>query len=286
MKYLVFGANGSIGSLLLNRLKENGNNVFPINRVFDVEKIKSFLDGDQRSCFVIASGWAPPRAMKGDELIKGNILYQKKIVELAQLLKPKGLINLSTVSVYGSVKSSVLTEREPINNPTFYGLSKLIGEKIVSEIKDDLFIVNLRLPGVLGKNVQNSWLFRAMVKLKKHETLLIHSPNSLFNNVIHTSELIRFIKYVVKSNFSFESGLAVNFSASKPVVFGKVIEFIRERFDSNSVILTEKGGTSFYVATRVLSDKFSYYARDTFEQVKLAIDEIKCMDVEGKTQWP
>ena len=282
MKYLVFGGNGSIGSLLLSKLKEDGDTVFSINRAFDLEKIKSFLDGDGRSCFVIASGWAPPRLMKSDELVKGNILYQKKIVELAQILKPQGLINLSTVSVYGTVRSSVLSEREPINNPTFYGLSKLIGEKIISEIKDDSFTINLRLPGVLGRNVENSWLFKAMIKLKKGENLCIHSPKSLFNNVIHGSELVRFIKHLVGCNFNFKSGMAVNFSASKPVIFGEIIEFIKEQFNSQSVISTEKSGPSFYVATTALNDCFRFNAKDTVKQVKTAVDEIKCMDIGGK----
>ena len=81
-----------------------------------------------------------------------------------------------------------------------------------------------------------------MIKLRRYETA-IHSL--MHCSIILFIHLFRFIKHLVNSNFNFNSGMALNLSASKPILFGKIIEYIRERLNSQSVIVTKEGGNRF-----------------------------------------
>ena len=86
--------------------------------------------------------------------------YLKKCIfslqswKTAQLLKPKVIFFTSSREVYGEILTKVLTEKNKIKNPKFYGQSKYMAEQILSGFCKT---ISLRLPSVLGKGT-HGWI--------------------------------------------------------------------------------------------------------------------------------
>ena len=84
-----------------------------------------------------------------ENFINSNILGFKNILEFAKNLKQKKFF-ISTLNVYGDIKTKVLTEQNPIINPDFLGVSKILMEKILE--KEKINYLNIRLPELLLSN--------------------------------------------------------------------------------------------------------------------------------------
>ena len=133
MKSLVIGANGFLGSNLINKLIDKGHKVTgvfnqnksrvnPLAITVSFEDIKK-LDAQEFDFIFYASG---SFSSSYDQLIKINCLDLKMISDYFNTAK---LIYISSINVYGDV-SETIREDTSFNNPNTYGLSKIAGEFI------------------------------------------------------------------------------------------------------------------------------------------------------------
>ena len=136
MNILVTGGEGFIGKKLVNKLEKEGHNVISLDKTESADIIADLssenfffeaIDWDIDYIFHLAAQSGGYYSLK-DPYTDGkwNCLGTINVVKLAQKLKVKKLIYVSSMAIYGNEKlSSSITKPNPIS---FYGVSKLTGE--------------------------------------------------------------------------------------------------------------------------------------------------------------
>ncbi len=196
---------------------------------------------------IISSGWAPPRPSIALKLTEGNILYPINLLSRLDRIFFKHVIYLSTISVYGTVKESVITESTPYMDPSLYGASKLIGEKIFLESEKFSNVFVLRLPGVIGPGVKNAWIHKTFERICNSEDIELVSVNSNFNNVVSTYDIANFIIHISLKDFSGPVKEVFNFCSSSPVSIREVINSMVKNLNSRSVVREISAEESFSI---------------------------------------
>src|SRR5207248_1320682 len=91
------------------------------------------------------------------------------------------------------VEDPVVDETTPITDPDIYGLTKLIGEKLVGDPTATFRSIAIRLPGVVGPGSVRNWLTNVVAAAKEGREIDIYNPTASFNNAIHVADLARFV---------------------------------------------------------------------------------------------
>ena len=246
---LITGANGVVGSDLVKFFSKS-TKVFAIYRTSNIinrnlknkniiwinHDLKNKLKFKIKPKVIIhcAVTHALSRKNSYENFINSNILGFKNILEFAKKSKTKKIFHLSTLNVYGDIKTKVLTEQNPIINPDFLGVSKILMEKILE--KEKINYLNIRLPGVVGYQINDPrrpWLCKIENNLMLNNKVEIFNSYKLFNNIIDTVEIYNFINFLKKS--SFKNGI-LNFSASRPIKLKDIINYSKEKLNSKSKI--------------------------------------------------
>lgn len=115
-------------------------------------------------------------------LIRNNIITGYNLINFAKENLIFKFINLSTISIYGSIITAVLDESSPITNPTSYGYSKRASELQLAQYENSIGSVSLRLPGVVGKRSSLNWLTHIAQRFSQNKFISIYNPESPFNN--------------------------------------------------------------------------------------------------------
>ena len=82
------------------------------------------------------------------DFIDSNLLGLKNILDFAKKSKVKKFFHLSSLNIYGDIKTKVLKETNPFITPDLLGASKIMMEKFIENQSIDY--LNIRLPGVVG----------------------------------------------------------------------------------------------------------------------------------------
>ncbi|MDA9794578.1 NAD-dependent epimerase/dehydratase family protein, partial [Candidatus Pelagibacter sp.] len=114
----------------------------------------------------------------------------------------KFLIHISSCSVYEGLKKNIISDKEKNLNPkSFYAKSKLLGDQIIlnhSQKKYFSFHI-IRLPQVLGNNLENSSLIKLKKIFKFNLAFLLLSSNYFYNYIL-INDLKFFIIKLLKEN--------------------------------------------------------------------------------------
>ena len=137
MNILVTGGEGFIGKKLVNRLIKEGHNVTSLDSkptadiVVDLSKENFFFDAldlDIDYIFHLAAQPGGYFSLKNPHIDgQWNCLGTINVVKLAQKLKVKKLVYISSMAIYGN--QELASEEYSKHNPiSFYGVSKFTGE--------------------------------------------------------------------------------------------------------------------------------------------------------------
>ena len=274
MSILISGANGHIGGDLTDLLSKNFK-IFAIYRKknkllnknkriiwikFDLSKeiIKKKIP---KSKFIIHCAVDQKFLKKNKrKYISNNLKILNNIIKYAQRNNVKLIINLSSVDVYGSVNKKTLDENYLPKNLNTYGILKLSSEKILK--KNKINFINLRLPGVLclpdKKKLVRPWLNQIICKIQKNENISVHSLEGKFNNITSTVELSRFINFIIKRKIYIRD--TFNFASSKPILLKNLIDLIKNKLNSKSVIKEDKDyqKKAFSISVKKIEKKLQY----------------------------
>lgn len=274
MSILISGANGHIGGDLTDLLSKNFK-IFAIYRKknkllnknkriiwikFDLSKeiIKKKIP---KSKFIIHCAVDQKFLKKNKrKYISNNLKILNNIIKYAQRNNVKLIINLSSVDVYGSVNKKTLDENYLPKNLNTYGILKLSSEKILK--KNKINFINLRLPGVLclpdKKKLVRPWLNQIICKIQKNENIFVHSLEGKFNNITSTVELSRFINFIIKRKIYIRD--TFNFASSKPILLKNLIDLIKNKLNSKSVIKEDKDyqKKAFSISVKKIEKKLQY----------------------------
>jgi UDP-glucose 4-epimerase len=150
------------------------------------------------------------------DYINNNVLGTASVAEACVSSGVERLVFISSAAVYGIPKKLPIREDHPLKPISPYGLSKLLGEKIVEYYSSKLKTVVLRLFNVYGPG-QSS--YAAVIK-NFSERLLTNKPPIIFGDgkqtrdFIHIRDVCRAIELSLKSEctgvFNIASGSPVS----------------------------------------------------------------------------
>ena len=173
----VTGANGFVGSHLVDYLLENGNEVRCITRkssnlrwlenkpvkiydcgLFDIDGLKEAL----KDIDILYHVAGVVKAKNEEGYFKGNVETTKNLLEVLLEINPniKRVVIVSSQTAAGpSTAGEVCTEETEPHPITTYGRSKLAQEKLALSYSEKLPITIIRPPAVFGERDTEIYLF-------------------------------------------------------------------------------------------------------------------------------
>jgi len=123
------------------------------------------------------------------KLYKKNIKMMKNII--SNKIHPKYFFLMSTMSVYGVIKSNKVKINTKKINPNYYGKSKIECEKILKKYqqKNKVNCFVFRLPGVVGKYSHSNFITNLVENFLKNRKFVISNIESNFNNIVHVQDI-------------------------------------------------------------------------------------------------
>ncbi len=241
MNILITGANGFVGSFLVERLGQAGHSVTTITRKThgDISQIQNWEKILKHHNIEIIVHLAALVHQMGKNLglrdyKKINVETTQKLAKAASNLKVNTFIFLSSIKVNGEENPIQYTSDSVPSPSDPYGESKLLAERAIEEIaaSSKTLFVTLRPPLIYGKQVKANML--KLVNLIKRGTPL---PLALVKNqrsLLYIGNLVNSIETIIDSN-SFRSGQNFTYlisdhdDCSTPTLIRDIAEVLSKR---------------------------------------------------------
>jgi len=207
-----------------------------------------------------------------------DVLYRDNVLSTAQLLhfaRSRGCIKFihsSSVSVYGRIDVSPLGTSHSSKSPTPYGKSKLMAEWYLKDGGCGMDIIALQLPGVLGPNAPQHLLSSLVKKALAGDEITMHHAESPFNNVVHVSDLSRFIVQLTSKDrdANFE---AFPLASRDPIRMRDVVDLVKLRTGSSSHVKDVPSDTSnFFIDDSHARSVLGYMSMTTHDAIVRFVD--------------
>ncbi len=165
--YLVTGASGFFGGVLKRRLLREGHTVVNVDLEADEDSLEGLtsVQGDLRdralvhrifsehrfdAVFHVAAQLAHGMKLDHDLLWSSNVDATRILAEEAQAAGVRPFVFLSSNCLWAANLGHPVHEERDVPAPVeLYGKSKLAGEEILQQFKNDLDVVTLRCPTIM-----------------------------------------------------------------------------------------------------------------------------------------
>ena len=244
MKILVTGAGGFIGNFLVPALQKFGHNVTALvhrkesvpqghENTYVIKDLSHPVELTSKYDAVIhAAGIGRERECSFLEFKHGNIDTMENLLRWIKQGHARRIINLSSISVYGTVKTDCVDEMTPIVDPGAYGLCKLAAEHLLAETSG-IEHISLRMPGVFGRHADHSWLAKVVSKCLAGEQIDIFSPEFINNNYLYLPDLAGFINDLLQKDWPYQE---LVLGMQQGVSIREAVESVRQAVASTSEI--------------------------------------------------
>tara|TARA_E500000178_G_scaffold343365_1_gene390063 strand:+ start:9609 stop:10478 length:870 start_codon:yes stop_codon:yes gene_type:complete len=287
MKILVTGSGTLIGNTISTYLAKQKhkviasyNNTIPknLNKVKNISVVKFDLKRklnikDKKiDVLVHCASAIPSQSLSKKEMLEINYLGFKNLLKQSLKLKCKKIILLSTMSVYGKIKTNVISEQTSRNNQDSYGLSKFKMEQYLKKNskKYNLNYAIFRLPGVIGYKSNHNFLSEKIKKIRNNEQIKISNPNFLFNNVVHVKNLA----IIVSESLRLENEKATyNLGSNNKIKLKDILKLIYQILKKKpkiEIIKNKSKGFNINIK-KILSKNYTLF--DTEKSIRLFAKE-------------
>ena len=285
MNIMISGASGFVGRDIVQNLSKS-NKIIAIyrtkNKNLKESKNITWIKHDLKDQFkkklkpipkVIIHCVAAHELSKkksSQDYFESNVISLKNIIDYAENNKINMIINLSTVSVYGTIEKNVLKENYQPRKQNLLGMTKLLAEKMLNEQKVNY--VNIRLPGILCipnvRNMLRPWLNQVFNRIYNNQKVQVYNLRGKFNNVIDTDEITNFIEFLINKKIKIRD--TFNFACSKPIILNQVLKIAKSKLKSKSKIIEvkDKKNNSFIISTKKLEKKLNYKTQSTDRTIR------------------
>lgn len=188
---IVVGANGFLGSALVNKLINNKMNVVAVynnnkdrinkhaNIVTAIELFKSKIVADY--LFFAVGNYTNSHSV----LLEIN----NELVSYTKKFPNAKLVYISSTNVYG-VHEDAISEGSSFNNPSLYAISKIAGEFIASSLKNYAI---LRLTYLYGPGITNNSFIPTIIKsASQHKIIQLAGDGSRYQDYLFIDDAVEF----------------------------------------------------------------------------------------------
>lgn len=282
MKFLLTGSAGFIGSHLNKKLIELNFETLLFDRMMDkIYKGNNFeeielcdIDFNDVDAVFHCAASHPSQIISDNELIEGNMSLTKRLLKKFILSKPKAIIFLSSISLYGSARPQIIHLDSPIINPSLYGQQKASCEQVIASwgLENNVFTHLIRLPAVLGSGAHQTFLPRLVESIKTFKPFQTHKFSSMFNHIVHVDDLCNFLINISKTNSSSLSQVG----SPDPISIQMIIQQISEYFkiSDNLIISGEEVSGPIDIAVALSMGFKSSNTSDLINQMLINNDKI------------
>ena len=188
MSILLTGSNGFIGNeIRSNDDFKNQHEILLYESLPDIRKAKKSKD---LKLIHLAGKFFG----KNREVWEGNVEFTRKLLEQFNEHNLRKVLFLSTGAVYGKVlRSSGSREQDREDPSTYYGLTKLLTEKIIINnfIDKNIKYYILRLPNVYGLSQKKGVVYEFSKQIQEGRNIKIKGNGKQERDFLHISDLIR-----------------------------------------------------------------------------------------------
>jgi nucleoside-diphosphate-sugar epimerase len=194
--------------------------------------------------------------------LNDNILVTRNLVSFAKRVSCTHLIGLSTVSVHGDVSTPNLSHDGGFVNPSPYGLSKRVGELLMTDVEASMRVSVVRLPSVIGLGAHRHWLAQVVARGIRGQVLEISGPLNLFNNTVHVDDLCNFLARI--SILTDPERMCFPLASAHPITIEDVLKIVLDHTGNRSQILEiERVGESFVIDDSLARQSLGYTSAST-----------------------
>jgi UDP-glucose 4-epimerase len=219
MRVAVTGGAGYIGSALVKRLVEDGNQVASVDSLMNgnygplkalgfgdkaLLHVGDIRDGNKveemyRGSEVIAHLAALPGLVKcseSQEATSINVYGTHQVLEAARRLDIGRVVFCSSAAVYGKPMELPVNESHPLRPLNLYGVTKLAGEKLMESYHDNYGIetVSLRFGNVFGVGLYTNYdtVIPKFVRLGlRGKTLTVYGDGTSSRDFVHVEDVVQ-----------------------------------------------------------------------------------------------
>lgn len=228
MKVAVTGGAGYIGSTLVKKLIDEGEEVVSIDnmmrgdyvhlRSVGAHQIAQLLVGDIRDSGLLEEAFSGSEAIahlaalpglvncrdRPEDAVSINIYGTHRVLEAARKLDIKKVVFCSSAAVYGRPIELPVKEVHPLRPLNLYGLTKLAGEKLMDIYHDNYGIdtISLRFGNVYGVGLFTNYetVIPKFVKMGlEGEDLTVYGDGTSSRDYVHIEDIVQAIRLSLRS---------------------------------------------------------------------------------------
>lgn len=199
----------------------------------------------------------------------GNIKLLENIAISAIESKVKRILFSSSIAVYGDFnKNEGIDENYELNPINNYGLSKLIGEKLLYQFSrlSNIETVSMRFSQIFGKGERPDLIMANFInKCKNNEDIIINANGFNERDYLYVEDAIRAIEFLVNSsrvNGCYNIGSNCSYSALN------IAKIIKEKLKSKSSIIHSENPTRIikqFMSTNKINSEIKWFPKWTLE---------------------
>lgn len=274
MRVLVTGAAGFSGRAIARWLKAEGHDVVAHHRasplppdLADGETWRADLVGDDPlpeclDAIVHTAATSPPTGghVPAARMIRDNAQATARLAAADVGV----FVYLSSLSIHGTIVESVVTPDTPVVDPDAYGMTKLLGERVLAE--RDGAALAIRLPAVIGGGAARNWPVQVLARLRAGETVRIFNADQPFNNVVHVQDVAAFAAHALTA--APDGFAAVPVASRDAIRVRDVVPCLAEAIGVSASVEEAPAGKASFTIDISAAEALGFAPRDTASALK------------------